>query len=147
MNHFSNSVCCLTCCVLVLRDCSSSDAYCFSASFTSASVKLRSDTFCTHTWMYFLWGRVKAGSRISQDKKKKNMRHRHFYEDGGSPVTSGKQRVFGLEGDVKGKGKQRGVDRPRTVDGHLRTDGKTLDLFTYHVTKQVGVNIYRVDDG
>lgn len=71
MNHFSNSVCCLTCCVLVLRDCSSSDAYCFSASFTSASVKLRSDTFCTHTWMYFLWGRVKAGSRISQDKKKK----------------------------------------------------------------------------
>lgn len=46
----------LTCCLLVLRDCSSSDACCFSVSFNSTSVKFTSDTFCTHTWMYFLWG-------------------------------------------------------------------------------------------
>lgn len=46
----------LTCCALVLRDCSSSAACCFSVSFTSASVKFTSDTFCTHTWMYFLPG-------------------------------------------------------------------------------------------
>lgn len=37
------------------------------------------------------------------------------------PVTSRKQRVFGLERDVEGKGKQCGVDRPRTVDRHLCT--------------------------
>lgn len=35
--------------------------------------------------------------------------------------------MFGLEGDVEGEGEQRGVDGPRTVDGHLRTDAsKTL---------------------
>lgn len=50
----------LTCWVLVLRDSSSSDAFCFSVSFTSASVKFLSDMFCTHTWMYFLWGEMKG---------------------------------------------------------------------------------------
>lgn len=44
----------LTCCFLALRDCSSSDACCFSVSFKSASVKFTCDTFCTNTWMYFL---------------------------------------------------------------------------------------------
>lgn len=46
----------------------------------------------------------------------------YFYENGGLPVTSRKQRMFGLERDVEGEGKQCGVDGPRTVDGHLGTD-------------------------
>lgn len=46
---------------------------------------------------------------------------RHFPWNTDSPVTSRKQRVFGLEGDVEREGKQSGVDRPRTVDGHLWT--------------------------
>jgi len=39
-----------------------------------------------------------------------------------SPVPSGEKSVFGLEGDVEGEAEQRGVDGPRTVDGHLWTD-------------------------
>lgn len=64
---------------------------------------------------------------------------RNFYENGGSPATSRKQWVFGLEGDVEGEGKQRGVDRPWTVDGHLWTytsESSLSKVFKYHVTKQ-----------
>ena len=52
-----------TCWALVLRDCSSSDASCFSDRLSSASWKLASDTFCTHTWMYFLRGSKGDASR------------------------------------------------------------------------------------
>ena len=48
--------------------------------------------------------------------------------------------MFGLEGDVEGEGEQRGVDGPRTVDGHLWTHtSRTLlsNLFKYIVTKQL----------
>lgn len=45
---------------LMLRDLSSRDACCFSDSFISASLKLMSDTFCTHTWIYFLWCQIKC---------------------------------------------------------------------------------------
>lgn len=52
VRHVTRAV---TCCFFMLRDFSSSDACCFSDSFISASLKFTSDTFCTHTWMYFLW--------------------------------------------------------------------------------------------
>lgn len=45
----------VTCSFFMLRDLSSNDACCLSDSFISASLKFVSDTFCTHTWMYFLW--------------------------------------------------------------------------------------------
>lgn len=66
--------------------------------------------------------------------------YRYFCESEDSPVTSRKQRVFGLERDVEGEGEQRGVDGPRTVDRHLWTDiSKTLlsNLLKYLVTKQL----------
>lgn len=48
-----------------MKDCSSSEACCVSVSVTSASVKFTSDTFCKHTWMYFLWGKVKGQTRLN----------------------------------------------------------------------------------